>query len=414
MIADLSTHFPRYTAFNPLVPVWCLTPDQGPAIHRFFDTSPVSPSGRYVALTRFPFEDRIPQPGDPAEVLLVDLQTGAQRAVARTRGWDTQLGAQVQWGADDTQLFFNDMDIASWYPFGVLLDPATGQRRELAGTVYMVSPDGKQLASPDLKLTGATQKGYGVIAPPDQVSLNQGAPDDDGLFVTDVATGQCRLLASLRQIVETAEPRFDPDEYGDGDFFGFHVKWSPRGDRLMFVLRWKPPGEGKMKHNLITLRADGSDIRVPITEDQWGKGGHHPNWCPDGETVMMNLKEDGRNMRLVSARYDGTDFQVMTDALPGSGHPTLHPDERHVVTDAYLHEPLAFGDGTTPIRWIDLEQETDQTLVRIDTSPPFLGSVNELRVDPHPAWDRAYRRIVFNGCDCGVRRAYLADLSDLV
>lgn len=109
MTSDLSDDFPRYTAFDPLVPVWCVTPNTGRTIHRFFDTSPFSPSGRYLALTRLPFEDRLPQPGDVAEVVRTDLETGEECVVAETQGWDTQLGAQAQWGADDTQLFFNDV-----------------------------------------------------------------------------------------------------------------------------------------------------------------------------------------------------------------------------------------------------------------------------------------------------------------
>ena len=73
MAPDLSRHFPRYTEFDPLVPVWCITPKMDRTYHRFFDTSPFSPSGRYMGLTRMPFEDRMPQPGDAAEVVLVDI-----------------------------------------------------------------------------------------------------------------------------------------------------------------------------------------------------------------------------------------------------------------------------------------------------------------------------------------------------
>ena len=85
-----------------------------------------------------------------------------------------------------------------------------------------------------------------------------------------------------------------------------------------------------------------------------------------------------------------------------------------MVTDVYLHEALAYGDGTTPIRWFDVEAGSEQAIVRINNDPPFPGPVRELRIDPHPAWDRSFRRIVLNGCDRGVRRVYLADLSGLL
>ncbi|MFP4056200.1 MAG: hypothetical protein ACLF0G_04960 [Candidatus Brocadiia bacterium] len=371
MADELSDRFPRYNEFEPRVAVRCITPDEGRVLHRFFDTSPISPSGRYAALTRLPFEDRVPQPGDVAEVVLVDLQTGEERVVADTRGWDTQLGAQVQWGGDDSQLFFNDLEGKSWRPFAVRLDPRTGRRKALEGTVYMVSLDGRWAASPCLKRTGLTQAGYGVVVPEGQVPRNRGAARDDGVYVTDTATGQRRLLLSFADIVERVGAPLDGQDYADGAFYGFHVKWNLQGTRLMLVLRWVPTGGGRVRPNVVTMKADGSDVHLAIPAEQWMKGGHHPNWCPDGEHVMMNLKLDGETLRLVQARYDGADLRPMTDAVRGSGHPSLHPDGRHVVTDSYPGEPVAFGDGTVPIRLIDVQEGTETTLVRIQSVPPF-------------------------------------------
>ena len=83
--------FPRYTDFDPIVPTWCVTPDLDRCIHRFHLSSPFSPSGRYLGLTRLPREDRPPLPGESAEIVLVDLTTGEQKVIAETIGWDTQL-----------------------------------------------------------------------------------------------------------------------------------------------------------------------------------------------------------------------------------------------------------------------------------------------------------------------------------
>lgn len=424
MTSDLSVHFPQYTQFNPLVPVWCVTPDTGGAIHRFFDTSPFSPSGRYLAVTRFPYEDRLPKPAEVAQVLLIDLETGQQRVVAETRGWDTQLGAQVQWGVDDTQLFFNDVDPQTWQAFGVRLDPFSGIQQKLDGSIYAISPDGKWAASPCLLRIGKTQAGYGVIIPSDSIPSNKGASSEDGIFLTNTSTGECKLLVSIKEIVDRAEPILAPREYKNGDFYGFHVKWNPQGDRLMFVLRWiadkrsllrwlkrRPP---QRKLNLITMKADGSDIKVAIPDSEWSKGGHHPNWCPDGETVMMNLNIHGDGLRFVKARYDGSDYSTMLPGIPGSGHPTLHPNGQYILTDAYPYEPVAFGDGTTPIRLIDLQTGQEKTIVRIHVDPPFSGPKRELRVDPHPAWDYNFRRIAFNACPDGSRKVYVADLSQIL
>ena len=192
---SLDSLFPRYTEYDPKVPTWCVTPDLDRCIHRFHLSSPFSPSGRYLGLTRLPREDRPPEPVDIAEIVLVDLTTGEQKVIAETIGWDTQLGAQVQWGASDKDLFFNDVDPDTWVPFGIRMDPVTGKTQKLNGTVYSISPDGKWAASASLRRIGATQAGYGVIVPNEHIPVNKGLVDDDGVYVTNTQTGESQMVA---------------------------------------------------------------------------------------------------------------------------------------------------------------------------------------------------------------------------
>jgi Tol biopolymer transport system component len=128
----------------------------------------------------------------------------------------------------------------------------------------------------------------------------------------------------------------------------------------------------------------------------------------------MNLNSDGDGLRFVRVRYDGSDRATLSRTVAGSGHPTMHPDGRHILTDAYPHEAMAYGDGTTPIRWIDLGDSSDTALVRIRTRSDHERASPALRVDPHPAWDRRFERIAFNACPDGRRRVFVADLSGLV
>jgi hypothetical protein len=420
-MTKLASRFPAYTGFDPQVPVRCVTPDWPGAIHRFYDSSPFSPSGRCLAVTQLPFEDRLPTPGEVARIVVIDLQTGESRPVAETRGWDSQLGAHLQWGADDRTLLFNDVEVATWTPYGVRLDPTSGRRERLEGTVYAVSPDGRWSASPCLRRTLRTQRGYGVVVPAGNVPANRDAPADDGIYLTDLTTGGTRLLVSIAAIFAQAFPAAARDRYAGGDFYGFHVKWNPQGTRLLFVLRWLPrtwlPWRRKKSHrrlNVVTLAADGSEPRIAVADSAWRKGGNHPNWCPDGEHIVMNLNTDGEGLRFARVRYDGHGCTALSRTIRGSGHPTMHPDGRHILTDAYPHEDVAFGDGTTPLRWIDLAAGTEQALLRIRTRSPYEADAPALRVDPHPAWDRPFQRIAFNACPDGRRMVYVADLAGLV
>jgi hypothetical protein len=194
----VSIAFDRFPSFpSPVTGVRIIRLATDGVTHRFFDTSPVSPSGRYVALFRFPYSDRSPAPGDAGDVVLVDLHEGSERVVARSRGWELQLGANVQWGATDHDLFFNDVDPADWSAFAIRLDPFTGSSRRLDGTVFMVSPDGRTLASYNLRNSRRIQVGYGVTVPDEAAAPNTGAPADDGIWLTDTTTGATRLSVSI-------------------------------------------------------------------------------------------------------------------------------------------------------------------------------------------------------------------------
>lgn len=442
---NISDRLPRYTQYDPMVPVWCATPNTPRTIHRFFDSSPFSPSGRYLATTQLPYEDRLPTPGDCAQVVVTDLATGEERFVAETWGWDTQLGAQPHWGTDDRQLMFNELDTTNWTPYAVRLDLETGERTRLDGPIFAVSRDRRFAVTLDLRRTGLALAGYGVIVPPEFVPRTRDASDQDGIFRTDLTTGEYRLLVSNRALVDSLQIPYAPKA---GEFVAFQVGMNPQADWVYLILRWVkilPAYQrllfelwrqmvrvsrkaGQLLHQewlrtalrlpqvyrrtLLVVRSDGSSPRVILPWREFAQGAHHPSWCPDGQTVLMNRVIDGR-WRLARYHLEGDRWEVLSDRLLGSGHPTLHPNGRHIVTDAYVQEEVAYGDGTVPIRWIDWRAGTEQALVRILSRPALSGPRLELRVDPHPAWDESFTRLAFNAYVDGTRRVYVADLAGL-
>ncbi len=381
----------------------------GRIIHRFFDTSPISPSGKYLALFRFLDETRSPRPGDVGEVVLVNLKSGKERIVAQSRGWEMQLGANVQWGATDKELYFNDVDTSTWEAFAVQLNPFTLHSGRMAGTVFMVSPDGKKLASYNLSKSRYAQVGYGVKVPNEYNSRNIGAVDDDGIYVTDVATNECKMVASIMDIYKKAIPAITIPNPENFEYYCFQVKWNPQGTRLLATLQWTPIGGGDRQRVVFTMRPDGSEIRTAITNDQWSKGGHHINWTPDGEHLSMNLNVDGKpGIEIITVKYDGSDLKIVYPK--GSGHPSFHPKGLpFIVTDAYSGE-MNLPDGKTPIRLINVATQTEQNIAEI-ILPEIINF--EFRVDAHPAWDRSGRFVVFNGTDHGTRCVYVADLKDV-
>jgi hypothetical protein len=150
------------------IAAWVISPPNASTIHRFFDSSPFSPSGRLLGLTRFRWEGkRAIKFGDTAEVVVVRLfkgtdtsadkrmhtvpDVGTEQVVASTSAFDSQVGAHVQWGQSDEELYFNDIELAqtSARPVGVRLNTTTGKRTMLQCAIYAISPDGNICTSYD-------------------------------------------------------------------------------------------------------------------------------------------------------------------------------------------------------------------------------------------------------------------------
>lgn len=382
----------------------------GKVIHRFFDTSPISPSGKYVALFRFPYEDHSPKAGDAGEVIIVNIKTGAEKVVAKSRGWEMQLAANVQWGATDAELYFNEVDSVTWQAYAVCLNPFTKVAKRMAGTVFMVSVDGKKLATYNLIKSIYAQVGYGVIIPREKNSRNYGPVSDDGLIVTDVASNVSKQIVSIKQIYEQTRPSIKIQNPEDFEYYCFQVKWNLQGTKLLTTIQWSPKDGGERKRAVITMNADGSNLRTAITPEQWAKGGHHVNWMPNGTHLSMNLNIDGKpGLEIITVKYDGSELETVYS--PGSGHPSYNPKGLpFIITDAYAGE-MPLKEGTSPIRLINVKDQSEKLVFGVQL-PPIKDF--EFRVDAHPTWDRTGRYVIFNGTYQGTRSVYIADLKDML
>jgi hypothetical protein len=422
---NLNSNFPKYNEYSPQVPIWCVTPESKGCMHRFFDTCPVSPSGRFLAVMKMPFEDRLAKPGEPAAIIIVDLETGVEKQVDETRGWGPQLGTNINWGENDNILLYSDVDTTTWKSHCVKLNLKTGERRTFGKGVYHVSPDGKKILCTNPAAMNRTQIGYGVGVPAKYIDRNIGLRDDDGLYITDVDTGECKLLISIKEAVERTVIHDKIAEYDKYENYFFHSKFNLQGDRLIFTLRRFPiaqprrfntlHGDNLLKFDVFTMKPDGSELYNAVPAECWEKGGHHINFFPDGKRLSMNLAfKDDEVMRFTQVNYDGSDMKMIIEEPIGSGHPSIHPNGKILITDSYIWEPVAFGDGTVPLRLINLESKEETTVCRMLTETHVQAKNSLLQIDPHPTWDRDFKHVIFNGFADGTRKVYIADMSSFI
>jgi len=391
-----------------LGPVTCVTPADGLYVHTYYDVCPFSPSGRYLAATRVPFQDRLPRLGDTADVCVIDLAGRTIKTLYTTKSWGFQTGANLHWGATDRHLYTND--VVGERAVCVRLDLEADTAMACAGPAYDVAPDESCVIGFPLELFEITQRGYGVPPkdPDNPPQLPPGAAQDEGLWKTDLKTNEKALLVSLADLAERIP---EPPPRTGGTFYLWHSKFNRQGTRIMQVLRCLfPDGWGGRNPMVFTLKPDGSEIHITPSIPLWGHKGGHPNWHPDGVHLIRNLRPDGKKDRLCKIPFDGSGFTILSETIDGGGHPTIEPSERYIVTDANDRHD---GVDLVRIRLIDLVAQEEQTVCTMPTIRERDGH-KVLRVDGHPAWSRDYKKVLFQATPDGARQLFLADLSDVV
>ncbi len=423
--------FKPFRSGKPAVPVTQVTPEDGFYLHTFYDVCPWSPSGNFLVVTKFPYQGKKPQWGDTAAICVIDLKQQRIRTVFTTKAWSFQLGANPQWGFhSDRYLYTNDL--VGEVPVCVRIDLETGAVKAYAGAKYDLAPDERSIISPNLLNMNIHQYGYAVPDGPTG-KPRPFTPEDmqsEGLWRTDLVNNEQKLLVGLSAFFEASE---DKETYSESIGYLFHSKFNRQNSRILQVFRAQVGGKGR-NASLFSIKTDGTALTQCLSAGHWnqparlGGSGNHPNWHPDGEHVIMNCVPTWlgyQDMLFCSFRFDGSDFKVLSEKHPGSGHPSVEINGRYLIADAYPKQTyVGATDREVPLRLLDLH--TDQELLlgmipndvgggaRQATDESRLHGGSQFKLDPHPAWSRDFRQVCVNGAPGGRRQVFIADLNTVL
>lgn len=412
-------------------PVMQVTPEDGFYLHTFYDVCPWSPSGKLLALTRFPYQGKKPQWGDMAEVCIIDLEEQKIKPVYQTKAWSFQLGANVQWGNDSDRYLYTN-DIINGQPVCVRIDLQDHSIKAYAGPKYDIAPDEKSVISPNLLNMNIHQYGYAVPDGPTgaPVPFTYSDMTKEGLWKTDLVKNEKKLLVTLQQFFDTAQ---DKERYENSTGYLFHCKFNRQNTRILQVFRAQKNNKGR-NASLFSMDTDGSRLQQCLTAEKWnhiarlGGSGNHPNWHPDGEHVIMNCVPvwlGYTDMLFCSFRFDGADFKVLSEKHPGSGHPSVDASGKYLVADAYPKQSYVQSvEGEVAIRLLNLHTDNEMLIctvpndvgggVKQSRPDSTISGGSQYKLDPHPAWNRNYKQVCFNGAPGGRRQVFIANLSTLL
>lgn len=377
--------------------------------HHFFGyighvrTLPWNRSGRFILSLRTTFQDRMPRPGEAAEIVLLDTQNNfAERVIERTRAWNLQQGTMLYWNpaAADTQFFFNDRDPQTHEVFCVLFDISKGTNGgRVAEYRFPDTPIGN---------SGVAQNGgwfcalnYARLARLRPVTGYPGAfdwthgvrhPTNDGIFKINVITKEKRLLVSFKQLADAL--RATHPEVDEKELFINHTLWNRDDDRIYFYVRGDFEIPGRRLNVPCVIRPDGSGLQ-PLAKFIGG----HPEWESGhrmiGATDTEQIVYDTATQRVV-----GTLGSPEIFPKPG-GDIALSPDGKWFVN----------GHGERGTNYYSILRRGDNAWTRTAGLSQGGFTSGELRVDPGPLWNRDSTQLLVPGIAAdGTRQLFIVKI----
>ncbi len=399
-------------------PVRRLSPGHGHFFFGYYDIPAADTAGRHLC-HQVAFRERFPTAEDIATLGTISLPTDREAPVgpfepfSQTGAWNFQQGSLLQWlgGAADTCLY----NVFENGRYGACIhDLANGVRRVLPLPVAHVAADGTQALCINLSRVYDFRPGYGYEELPDAFAAIQ-APEEDGVFVMDLASGDYRQILSyayLAEFMDSLGELTDPRKLVVN-----HITFNPSGSRFMCLVRTfvTAPHQPWLTF-LLTADSDGGDVRL---HPCWGMTSHY-HWRNDDELLAWMYPSAERQGALVVLDTNtGAMTPVDAEFFRADGHCSYSPDGRWILYDSY-------PDGSTPdyLRWLSvysLDRGVGYTLGRFRSEPTVRQtaegpdrSMVDLRCDLHPRWMPDGRHISFDSIHEGYRGVYWMDIGDLI
>lgn len=376
----------------------------GPKHHFFgyYGICPWNDSQKYLVCLKSDFQDHLPSPDEPGAIGLVDAKTGRFEKVTETNAWNLQQGAMLHWNPQNPEYEIIHNDRQEGEIVSVVFNTQTGQKRVLPRPVSALSRNGKFALSLTYGRMGRLRKvvGYeGAIDPNPTVAH----PDNDGIFLLDMKTGETKLVVSIKQVYDKIAARHP--ELKERHIWFNHTVINRTDTRFFFLARTNEPGVG-LQTGMFTAHIDGSDLREVIP---YGKRVSHFDWRNDREIIATFQIKDSDSARPHVLFTDGEyDYKTVgTEIFAGDGHCSFSPNEKWIVTDQKFKKSLEQA-----LFVYDVENKKGAELVRLNMMENRYISGNT-RCDFHPRWDRTGDAICFDALDQnnGTRQLHIVDLN---
>ena len=376
-------------------PVERYSPDDAEYFFGYFDKSPWNSRGELLG-HKVCFSHRQPRFGDKAELGKITSKTFAP--FAATSAWCWQMGSMLQY-MDDDSVIFNDWEDDKFVSRHCRI--ADGKiLKTWERPIYCLSPDKRFALSTDFARLDRERPGYGYTGVWHSGLLNA-APDNDGIWKLDLASGKSELLFSYRQLQDFCHV---PSSYSQPVWVN-HLLISPDGKRFVFVLRWRlvcADRGMRFETMLLTAGTDGTDLFLLNNE---GMSSHY-TWIDPQRIICFADRCRAGYQYYIFTDKSCEETPLSPGAYWGDGHCTFSRDHKWMLSDSYPWP----GNSFRSLYLRCNQTGTVYELGRFFADPKL---PNPARCDLHPRLSADNRLVCFDSVHEGKRGIYIMDISEI-
>ncbi len=221
-------------------------------------------------------------------------------------------------------------------------------------------------------------------------------PDDDGLFLINLETGDANLLLSIHDVKTQV-----PEVPEDGIEYFNHVLFSRNGGKIFWLARATP----KRNTTSFTINRDGTNLQRCFPD---GWGGSHFDWLSENELMITADYNATEKAHILFTIGEQNYKRLGNGILDYDGHGTFSPDKKWMVTDTYPSKGLY----EQKLYLMDMQTEAVLPLGRFHHSPRFRDQGKAAACDLHPRWSPNSDMIGFNSVTTGSRQVYILKLNE--
>jgi hypothetical protein len=228
-----------------------ISPDSESYFFGYYNYSALSLDGSKLLAHRVNFEGRMPEYNDSVEIGYFDLEKNEWISITKSRAFNWQQGAMLQWLGPDfnTKFIFNDVDENKF--ISRIYNINKKSFKIIPKAIYSIDPKGEYSISLNFERSHWV-RAYSYASIKNEF-WDKPIPEKDGIIKINLKTGESETIISLKDIVSKSTGLNT-----SGDHWVEHIMLNPSGNRFGFYHRYG--SNNQFNTNFITADISGNNI----------------------------------------------------------------------------------------------------------------------------------------------------------